>query len=90
MSMDFSILEDSFNKKNKPTLLDTLDISEEEYKLLNYILSKVSSTEDIRTWAYNTAKLYDRLDWYEPLMIGVKYMQLINSLKQLTNERTTT
>ena len=82
--MDFSIKD--ISKTNKPK--DVLNLTEEENKLLHYIISKldVSTDDDIRLWALQTSRRLERNDWYEPLLIGARYIKLLHTLKLITNE----
>lgn len=82
--MDFSIKDISKTNKSK----DVLNLTEEENKLLHYIISKldVSTDDDIRLWALQTSRRLERNDWYEPLLIGARYIKLLHTLKLITNE----
>lgn len=63
-------------------MIDQLD--EEEIKLLHAIQSKITDTSDssLQLWAYHTAIKCNKPEWYEPLLIGAKYIILINKLKE--------
>lgn len=83
--MDFSI-KDTVSKSKQSK--DVLNLTEEENKLLNYIISKldVTTDDDIRLWALQTSRRLNRNDWYEPLLIGARYIKLLHTLKLINNE----